>query len=273
MFYDLKIDQPEHIRADDPLAMITPETLSWINKWKRCPVTWRAGLPNFQRLTLFESSGKLVGHLQRWSPAHLSRIPGLHPLPQKSSNSMTFEVSLKTSYHGVSLSPGQRLIWRVPGEDNTLRALTSAQEAGASGIIWFAHPDSTPVTWHSVTHLASLQKGQTPLVNLRHEILPDGSVTLTNDGPGDLPFNPGDDQGQLILEANAPATFASVDPGTFAEITAPGSSLVRPELAHTITLSFNGLRSGNSLISAPGLVKSPTTNPPSIRIHPKPLFP
>ncbi|YCM44264.1 DUF3142 domain-containing protein [Verrucomicrobiaceae bacterium 227] len=273
MFYDLEVDQPASIRANTPLALVSPETLSWIHKWNQCPVTWRAGLPNFQRLSLFESSGQLVGHLQRWSPSHLSRISGLTPLPRKAPNALTFKITRETQYHGVTMKPGQLLIWRAPGEVETLRALATAQAAGASGIIWFAHPDSAPVAWHSIAHLSALQNGAPALANLRHEILPDGSVTLTNDGPGDLSFRPGDPPRLLILEASAQNTFAPGDPGTFLDIAAPGSSLVRPELARTITLSFNDLHSGKSLTSGPGLIKSPTTHPPTLRIHPQPPSP
>lgn len=270
MFYDLEPDQAAGIRANDPLAMITPQTLAWIKKWQKCPVTWRAGLPNFQRLTLFESTGDLVGHLQRWSPAHLSRIPGLIPLAQTNPSSLTFQITRETRYDGVAMHPGQFLIWRAPGEDDTLNALATARAAEASGIIWFTHPDSTPVAWHSISHLSSLQKGVIPFASLRHEILPDGSVTLSNDGPGDLPFHPGAPLTQLILEATTSNTFAPGDPGTFLDIDAPGSSLVRPELARTITLSLAGLRSGQSLASGADLIKSPTARLPSFRIHPKP---
>jgi hypothetical protein len=273
MFYDLESDEAANIRSNDPLAMITPETLAWIRRWEKCPITWRAGLPNFQRLTLFESTGVLIGHLQRWSPAHLSQIPGLIPLPQSQPNSLTFQVTRETRYQDVTMMPGQLLIWRAPGEDATGHALTTARAAGASGIIWFTHPDSTPVAWHSIPHLSEMQKGIPPLANLRHEILPDGSVTLSNDGPGDLLFQPGDPPTQLILKAITPNTFAAGDSGTFLDIAAPGSSLVRPELARIVTLSLAGLRSGQSLSSGPGLIKSPTSKPPTFRIHPQPPTP
>ena len=268
MFYDLEIDDSDRIRANNPLAMVSSGTQMWIQKWKTCPVTWRAGLPNFQRLSLFESSGKLIGHLQRWSPAHLARLPGLTPLSQTTPGSQTFRVTREIRYDSVSMKPGQLLIWRIPSEEDTFRAIEIAKAGGASGVIWFTHPDSTPVAWHSISHLSALQKNENPQSKLRHEFLPDGSITLVNDGPGDLTSLPGDEPRKLILTAKAPGIFVHGNPGDFLDIAAPGSSLVRPELARTITLSFSDLRSGKSLTSAPGLIKSPTTNPPAVRIHP-----
>jgi len=268
MFYDLEIDERDHIQANNPRAMVSPETQSWIQKWEKCPVTWRAGLPNFQRLSLFESSGKLIGHLQRWSPSHLISLPGLTPISGTPPDAMTFRVTREIRYEGVSMKPGQLLIWRVPNEEETVRAIETAKEGGASGIIWFTHPDSTPVAWHSIPHLSALQTNENPSANFRHEIRPDGTITLTNDGPGDLSLLPGSKPRQLILEAKSRGTFSRGDPGSFLDIAAPGSSLVRPELARTITLSFSDLRSGKSLTSGPGLIESPTTNPPTVRIHP-----
>ena len=68
MFYDLTADPPQEIVTGKAKPMAGPEAAAWIARWKSCRTPWRAGLANFERLTLFEADGKLTGHLKQWEP-------------------------------------------------------------------------------------------------------------------------------------------------------------------------------------------------------------
>lgn len=266
MFYDLEADQSSEIRSHSPCPLVDHTTLSWIKKWQRCPVTWRAGLPNYQRLSLFESSGKLIGHLQQWSPSELRELPGLTVLSNAKHDSVTFRIEQSQIYRGVEFKKDHLLVWRSPDEDLTRQAIATARSSGASGLIWFAHPESSPVAWHSLPHLASITAGEDPNTDLKTTFNSDGSVTLTNHGNGDLSFHPTHPLRELVLETNSPGGFARLNPGSFEKISAPGGSLVRPQLARKLSLSFSQLRASQSISSGTNLVANPLGKPPKASI-------
>jgi hypothetical protein len=270
MFYDLEPDKPSQIQKHSCEPLIDERTLDWIKKWKGCPVTWRAGLPNYQRLSLFHTDGTLVGHLSRWQPSDLKALPGLTPLEGSSSNHYFLRIDRDQEYQNIQLPKGHLLVWRRPDEAMTKKAITTARDAGAGGVIWFTHPQSTPVASHSVNHLTQLQTERSPQAKLETTLNPDGSVTLTNTGSGDLSFSAEQPYRQLVLEAKTHRVFSSPNPGTFHSVQAPGSSLVRPELARTIVLTFSDLGSGSSLTSAPRLFDPTKQQLITSRILPSP---
>lgn len=269
MFYDLEADQAAEILANSPCPLVDSTTLSWIERWQHCPVSWRAGLPNYQRLSLFDSSGNLIGHLQQWSPSELGQLPGLSPLSEE-HDSVTFLVKQSQVYRGVNLARNHLLVWRCPDEDQTALAISAARMAGASGLIWFAHPDSSPVAWHSLPHLATITSGREPKPDLNVTFNSDGSVTLNNTGDGDFFSPPVQPHGELVLETKSPGSFARLEPGSFEKISSPGGSLVRPHLVQKLSLSFSQLRASQSISTAPNLLANPGAPPPKTSISASP---
>lgn len=269
MFYDLEPDLPADIIASNPLPMVDASTLRWIEKWQRCPRPWRVGLPNFQRLSLFRADGHLIGHLQRWSPDTILSHPSLKLSPDSTPSILQFSVTANTHISQVALKPGQLLIWRMPEQSIILRALDTARSAGARGCLWFAHPDSAPLPWHTVPHLAALQRHGHARPRPVFTLAKNGAVILSNHGPGDFPNRYHQRPWQLILDAKNPGSFQSPGPGEFFSIDAPGSSLARPELSKKIVLSFHALPAGKSLHSQEHFLKI-SSQAPDWQLDPNP---
>jgi len=282
MFYDLVADTPAKIVNHECVAMAGPEAANWIPRWKACPCAWRAGLANFERLTLFGKDGALVGHLRQWS---LDDIASFHPAlirPEKQdadkngSPAAWFRVLRDGGLQGTALKQDQGLLWRAPGDEDLRRLCSASFTAGARGIVWFALPGPGLRACHSPAHLAALERGEIPQPGLNVRIDEHGSIVLHNDGPGDLngnaPAGPAASPTwpivhHLTLTASQPGSFAERGPGEFLrvgngaqEADRSRSAMVVPlGYATTIHLTFTALPAGSSLSSDPGLVTPSST--------------
>lgn len=249
MFYDLTADPPQDIAAGKAKPMAGPEAAAWIARWKSCHRPWRAGLANFERLTLFEADGTLVGHLKQWTPESVAQAGFLEPLTHVTGGA-GYRITREASLHGTRLKASQLLVWRAP-EDDALRGLIgSSIAAGARGIVWFALPGPGLRAAHSPSHLAALAKGETPMPGLRARLGSDGRVMLRNDGPGDLSPVPGAPLHRLIVRADEAGIFTDAGPGAFANLTAP----LPAKFSREITLSFPRLLVGEEIASDSGLI-------------------
>ncbi len=66
MFYDFEPDPV--VQGSAPLPLLVPEKLERsLMQWNHCQTPWRAGLPSFARVTLFDPSGKSRGHIRDWN--------------------------------------------------------------------------------------------------------------------------------------------------------------------------------------------------------------
>ena len=270
MFYDLAADAPADVVRGTPRPMLDEETLRWIGKWKACPVRWRAGLPNFQRVSLFEPDGTLVGHFQEAVAERLALHPAVAFVPGSPRATQRFRVLADGTLSGIRIRAGQHLVWRMPEEKMLVRAIAAARESGAAGTIWFAHPASAPRPLHSVGHLAALQRGETPPTELRVTVDARGTLELHNAGEADLWPRPADSPWKLVLEADAPGRFGMLEPFDFHAVDAPGSSPARPQLARRIVLEFHSLRARESLRTGTRFIRNPEAGPPDWRILPQP---
>jgi hypothetical protein len=249
MFYDLTADPPEDIVAGKAKPMTGLEAASWIARWKSCRTPWRAGLANFERLTLFEAGGKLVGHLKQWTPEGLAHADFLEKIPQFTGGT-GYRINRAAILHGTQLEASRFLVWRAP-DDESLRALiTTAFDSGAVGIVWFALPGPGLRTAHSPSHLAALARSETPAHGVRVKLESDGRVLLRNDGPGDLSMAPGAPLHRLELTTNEAGTFTAAGPGEFTEVTTP----LPPKFSRKFVLSFPRLLVGEEIASESGLI-------------------
>lgn len=249
MFYDLTADPPEDIVAGKAKPMAGAEAAAWIERWKSCRTPWRAGLANFERLTLFEADGTLVGHLKQWSPESVTCATFLEALTQFTGGT-GYRVTDAASVHGTRVRASQILVWRAP-EDAALRDLIDRSfAAGARGIVWFALPGPGMRAARSPSHLAALARGESPAPSLRTTLENDGRVVLHNDGPGDLTLPPGAPLHRLTLESDDAGAFADAGPGEFSDLTAP----LTPEFSRKIVLSFPRLSVGEEIASESGLI-------------------
>jgi hypothetical protein len=249
MFYDLTADPPQDIAAGKAKPMAGPEAAAWIARWKSCRTPWRAGLANFERLTLFEADGTLVGHLKQWTPESVAQAGFLKALPHVTGGA-GYRVTREASLHGTRLKASQLLVWRAP-DDGALRGLLDAScAAGARGIVWFALPGPGLRAARSPSHLAALAQGEAPSSGLHARLGDDGRVVLRNDGPGDLLIEPGGALPQLVVLSDQAGTFTDAGPGAFADLTSPQP----PKFSQKLVLSFPRLLVGEEIASDSGLI-------------------
>lgn len=249
MFYDLTADSPEDIIAGRAVAMIDEETTRWIDRWSSCPVTWRAGLPNFQRLSLFNADGTIIGHLRQWSPETILSSRYLEVVPDFIGGA-AYRVIEDHTFYRTPLQERQLLLWRTPSDTDLIELVERSIANGASGIVWFALPGPGIRTCHSPPHLASLSRGQIPSPALSMTVNSAGQIILKNNGPGDLSLLPNDTMHRLRLEANQPGSFAASGPGEFFEILTDTSV----DFSHKLVLTFPRLDVGSEIVSSVGFV-------------------
>ena len=264
MFYDLFPDSPGDVMKRKFQALADVKSKELIHEWAKCPVPWLAGLPNFERISVFTGDGKLSGHLRGWSQDGLFFNPSLQPVPLE--NGVTFyQLDKPVTLYGTSIAVGSSVVHRMP-EPAVLAALAqAAKEAGAAGLVYFTLPGPGIQAAFSAGHLAGKSISTLSLTAYR-----DGSVVLKNEGPGDLPSNPL--RWNLVMEADHAGTFRSAAPGDFASTLSEGPA----ELVTRIVLQFSKLPAGGSissgrLIVLPGAVRwsVPGTeeNPRSLEIQ------
>ncbi|MCW1922582.1 DUF3142 domain-containing protein [Luteolibacter arcticus] len=249
MFYDLTADPPQDIAAGKAKPMAGPEAAAWIARWKSCRTPWCAGLANFERLSLFEADGKLVGHLKQWTPESIARADFLEALPQFTGGT-GYRITSAASLHGTQLQASQLLIWRAPDAESLRGLIAAAFDAGARGIVWFALPGPGLRAAHSPSHLAALARGEVPAHGVTAKLESNGSIVLRNAGPGDLSLALGAPLHRLMLRSHEAGTFTTAGPGEFAEVATP----LPPKFSHEIVLSFPRLLVGEEIASESGLI-------------------
>lgn len=242
MFYDLEADRASDVIKGQSIAMVHPLCSAWIQKWNTCTTPWRAGLPNFERLTLFADNGTSLGHLRQWTPEQVRRHAALEELHPPSSGIAWYRVTADSFLAGTVLKRGQSLCWRAPDEEALRQAIHSAEVAGASGIVWFTLPGPGIRAHLSAEHLAALSNPSRQ-ANLRMEYLPDGRMALINDGPRDLPCNLNRMPYRLHLTTQEGLAIVRSDPGDFLQIEGNPSS----PLSSKIVLHFLSLPAGARL--------------------------
>lgn len=237
MFYDLKADEPADVKAGRFQPMADPEVAKLIALWSKCPRPWLAGLPNFERLSVFGSDGKLIGHLRGWGHDEVFFHPDLKRHPPQAGITV-FDPLKPVDLSGTKIPPGAKVVHRMP-EATALESLAkAADDAGASGILYFALPGPGIQAAYSPSHLAHPAETPKPVLTLGDR----GTVVLKNPGPLDLPAR----VWELELHSEKPGAFRSASPGGFAT-----SSGDPAELAGTIVLRFAKLPAGASIVSGP----------------------
>lgn len=249
MFYDLHADMAAEAKSSKFRALADNEDIALIQLWTSCPVPWLAGLPNFERLSLFHPDGSLSGHLRGWN--HDEVFFNRKLIPNPLGNGITsYRIDSLTEIAGTSLPAGSQLIHRMPDATALGAMERTAEKAGAQGIIYFALPGPGIQATFSPTHLAA----PTSLPGLTLRLSEDGSVQLTNTGTADLAARPCDPTAPLMpgwrLELTGKSgSFIAGSPGQFARMTIPGH--LPPEISASVILHFSKLPAGQSLTSTP----------------------
>lgn len=246
MFYDLEADAAEDVAADRFHPMADPTMAKWIRLWADCPRPWLAGLPNFERLSLFGADGKLIGHLRGWEHDPVFFHPALKARSLAAGTTL-FRADRTITLNGTEISPEMKLVHRTTDAEVIIKLLESCQQSGAGGVLYFSLPGPGIQVAFTPAHLAHIvdHKWTPPLFEIDNT----GAVTLKNPGPCDIAAG----RWELELRSDQVGAFRSASPGGFVETETAGG--IPPELAGTVILRFSKLPIGQSITSGPIISK------------------
>jgi hypothetical protein len=233
MFYDLKPDNPADVKSGRFQPMADPSVTELIRLWSKCPRPRLVGLPNFERMSVFEANGKLTGHLRGWEHDAVFFHPDLK-LHALGAGVTLFETTADVEVSGTTIPPGGKLVHRMPDTTELESLEKAADQAGASGVIYFALPGPGIQAAFTPTHLAHVSEAPQPVLELGER----GTVILKNPGPRDLPAR----VWELELHSDIAGAFRSASPGGFATMDG---------ISGTVILRFAKLRAGESIVSGP----------------------
>jgi hypothetical protein len=153
MFYDL--DPGRESLRDGRLANLTDpiSAETELDDWKKCPIPWKAGLPNFSRVTVIDVGGASRGHLRSWAWDDVWFSPILEPLAPTTDGQTIFSV-LSSGILGVTpLRAGEKVIVRYPDLAQLKQLADKSEQAGSQGVIYFRLADGTDMSGFAVSDL------------------------------------------------------------------------------------------------------------------------
>jgi hypothetical protein len=255
MFYDLQND-PTGVSAETPPPpLLDPAPVEkLLAGWHNCPTKWRAGLPAFSRLTLFDDSGVSRGQLPAWEWDELVFNPHLHTLAPTKLGVTLLRADAGTLISRRPVRAGELLAVRTTDRAALTASIAAAEKAGSAGVVFFRLPGESG-TAHSLRALGHSADAR-PQCTLRRE---GGALILRNQGDADLgPRLSGErhdrDRGcELELDAPAPI-FREAEPGAFFRVGAHVDADRTPRPAQVATATrltfwFSRLPAGASLRS------------------------
>ena len=255
MLYDFEPDPV--VEGTAPLPLLDPEKLeAWLADWNKCKTGWRAGLPAFARVTLFDPNGKSRGHIREWNWDNLCFNKSLAPLFPTALGVTAFNARASTRVANTPVQAGQRVVARWPDRAALLRVVEQVRKTNARGVVFFRLPDSSAPSGWSLRQLGHLDAA--PHLVLR-KATESQQLELVNESDADLePRLAGaNDKGDLergyALEVDAPtAVFRDAQEGDFwrvlGHVDPDGArqAVVTP-LATRLTFWFSHLRARQSL--------------------------
>jgi hypothetical protein len=253
MFYDTQIDPPVSAAGAWPLALVDPAKVgSQINEWRACKAPWRAGLPNFARLTLYDgTTGASRGHPREWDWDDLCFSGVLTAMGPMRLGTTVLRASEPTHVQAVPVESGALLGVRWPDRQALAGAVAAVKRTSALGVVYFRLPDSTDQSGWSLRQLGRLEANP----NLVLRISKSGDrLELRNQSDGDLePRLVGKEDRGYALELDAPASiFREAMAGDFWEVAGCVDPQARANpapipLATRLSFLFSHLRAGQSL--------------------------
>ncbi len=252
MFYDLESDANAERRA----PLLSEATVrDQIPLWAGCPTPWRAGLPNFTRVTVLDAQDKALGHVDTWRWETLIYDPAWE-VRQPTSQGMTeLRARSATTVGRTPVVEGGGLLVRWPDAELLRAASQAACAAGAEGVILFKLPQAdSPSGWSVPTVLGALsldqeeEKDLLPKIEDFRLLQKDSRFVLIHEGGIDLPprfASPSSTDAGWTLELDlAPAAFVELAAGEFS-----GRDTANEKQTGQVTLRLPHLRSGSSLSS------------------------
>jgi len=269
MFYDLQRD-PTGVKAaaDVPPLLDPTQVEGFLAQWKTCATPWRAGLPIFTRVTVFDETGLSRGQIFQWDWDQIVFHPQLRTQTQGKLGVFQLKAEEQTTVAGKRVEKGETVTVRLTDRAALERCLSAAEDSGAVGTVLFRLPQAgDPSTWT----LRTLRDDARPRYVLR---MAGEALMLTNDSGADVPPRLAGDRHDrdrgYELEVDAPIPcFREAEPGAFFRVGAHVSPETKPQRASVqtatrLTFWFSHLPAGAALRS--GLFQlSPKADPTRLR--------
>jgi hypothetical protein len=248
MLYDF---EAEPILKDQlPLPLISPAKISrLIEAWRACRKPWRAGLPVFARLSVYDANQKLRGQIRNWNWDELCFNRSFEVANGAQFGASILRATRSTSIANTPIHPGDEVIVREVDRGALRDAINSALRAGAQGVVFFRLPDSTASSGWSLHQLGHLEAG--PRLILRKQADSE-TLELFNAGDGDLAPRFARNEagaGDYALEIDAATPiFREAQAGDFASVNAfAGEKPARVPFATRLRFQFSQLRAKENL--------------------------
>src|SRR4051794_11168662 len=265
MLYDY---QAKPVLPNDgrPEPLIVPDKMAkMLGDWSASQKPWRAGLPAFARLTVYDPHNRSRGQIRNWNWDEIVLNPAFVSTgPMQLGTALLRARSAGRIAH-TQLQPRNQVAVRMPDRTALAATLAKVKETSARGVVFFRLPDSSAASGWSLRQLGHLDAA--PHLSLAASPANE-SLVLQNDGDGDLPpfLATGESTGAhgyaLEITFDAPA-LREVEPGDFGSLSAmaeagAGPHAVAIPFATTVSFAFSGLRAGQSLSTgliqlAPGM--------------------
>jgi hypothetical protein len=248
MLYDFEAEPI--LKNQSPLPLIAPEKISkLIENWRTCRKPWRAGLPVFARLSVYDANQKLRGQIRNWNWDEICFNRSLQLVNGRQFGTTLLRATTATSIANTAIKPGEELIVREVDRGALQEAIGAALRAGAQSIVFFRLPDSSASSGWSLHQLGYLAAG--PRLVLQKTA---GSETLElwNTGDGDLaPRLPTSDKAEggyaLEIETTTPV-FREAERGDFASVAGfAGEKPAKLPFATRLRFPFAELRAKENL--------------------------
>jgi hypothetical protein len=248
MLYDFEAEPI--LKNQSALPLISPEKiLKIIESWRACEKPWRAGLPVFARLSVYDANQKLRGQIRNWNWDELCFKRNFQVANGGQFGTTILRANQPTSIANTAINSGEELIVREVDRRALQNAISAASRAGAQGIVFFRLPDSTASSGWSLRQLGHLEAG--PQLLLQKP--PDSeTLELSNTGDGDLaprlPISEKDEGGYVLeIDASTPI-FREAERGDFASLAAfAGDKRAKVPFATRLRFRFAQLRSKENL--------------------------
>jgi len=278
MFYDLAPDAP-HIGPKNPPNPLLDERVfgGQLAAWQGCKVPWRAGLPNFSRVTVFDATGCFLGQIRNWTWDEVIFQPRLKFICAPAPGLLLLQASGDLVMAETPIKTGTFVVVRWVDRDVLVRALAVVKKGASSGLVFFRLPDSSDPSGWSLSQLRELMEGRGETAKLRLRKVGEGFV-LQNISAADLPprlAGAGSGDRGYALEIEAPArVWREAGAGDFWRVAAHADPDTKPvavpvSFATRLTFWFSRLKAGESLKT--GLIQlAPDTDLHQIRYRIQP---
>jgi hypothetical protein len=254
MLYDY---EAEPILKDHaPLPLIAPEKVSKLTAdWGKCSGRWRAGLPTFARLSVYDANEKLRGQIRNWNWDELSFNRSLVTASGGKWGSFILRAARSTSIANTPIRPNEEVIIREVDRAVLRDAIAAAARAGAQSAVLFRLPDSSASSGWSLHQLGHLEAR--PRLILRKSDSAE-AFELSNLGDGDLEprfaANAAEGGGYNLEIENPTPIFREAQPGDFVSVSAyAGNRPAALPFATRLQFKFAQLRAGEKLMT--GLIQ------------------